>query len=86
MSGGQMQSPDAIAELARIWKRYEGDPDEVRAGFAGRDFGDIPRYSFSAGISELGVDGADAMELVGRADLRLYEAKHLGRDRTISAG
>ncbi len=23
----QMQSVDAIAELARIWKRYEGDPD-----------------------------------------------------------
>ena len=22
-----MQSPDAIAELARIWKRYEGDQD-----------------------------------------------------------
>ena len=26
-SSSQMQSQDAIAELARIWKRYEGDPD-----------------------------------------------------------
>ena len=26
-STDHMQSPDAIAELARIWKRYEGDPD-----------------------------------------------------------
>ena len=60
--------------------------DEVRRGFAGRDFGETPRYSFSAGIAELGVDGSDAMELVGRADLRLYEAKRLGRDRTVSSG
>ena len=59
--------------------------DEVRAGFRGRDFGDLPRYSFSAGISELGVDGGDAMELLARADLRLYEAKRQGRDCTISA-
>jgi diguanylate cyclase (GGDEF)-like protein len=58
--------------------------EEVRSGFRNRDFGAVPKYTFSAGIAELGVDGADAMELLGRADVRLYEAKRLGRDRTIS--
>lgn len=57
--------------------------EEVRAGFKSRDFGDLPRYSFSAGIAELGIDGANATELLGRADTRLYEAKHQGRDRTV---
>jgi diguanylate cyclase (GGDEF)-like protein len=60
--------------------------DEVRNGFRNRDFAELPRYSFSAGIAELGVDGGDAMELLGRADVRLYEAKRQGRDRTVSAG
>jgi diguanylate cyclase (GGDEF)-like protein len=58
--------------------------EAFRAGFNGREFGELPKYSFSAGIAELGVDGADPIELLSRADLRLYEAKRLGRDRTIS--
>lgn len=58
--------------------------DEVRAGFQTREFGELPKYTFSAGIAELGVDAATAMDLVGRADLRLYEAKRNGRDRTVS--
>ncbi len=58
--------------------------EEVRTGFRSRDFGDLPKYTFSAGIAELGIDGTDAIELLGRADVRLYEAKRLGRDRTIS--
>ena len=59
--------------------------DEVRDGFKNRGFAELPRYSFSAGIAELGVDGVDAMALLGRADLRLYAAKHRGRDRTVSS-
>jgi diguanylate cyclase (GGDEF)-like protein len=59
--------------------------DEVRDGFKNRGFAELPRYSFSAGIAELGVDGVDAMALLGRADLRLYAAKHQGRDRTVSS-
>lgn len=58
--------------------------DEVRAGFRDRDFGELPRYTFSAGIAELGIDGATPIELLARADLRLYEAKRLGRDRTYA--
>jgi len=59
--------------------------DEVRAGFKNRDFGELPKYSFSAGIAELGGDGGDGLELLGRADVRLYEAKRQGRDRTVSS-
>ena len=60
--------------------------EEVRAGFRDRDFGEVPTYTFSAGIAELGVDGRDAVELLARADARLYEAKRQGRDRTVSGG
>ncbi|CAN5920408.1 hypothetical protein BH11MYX3_BH11MYX3_18010 [soil metagenome] len=66
-----------IAAAARVF-------EEVRAGFRSRDFGDLPKYTFSAGLAELSVDGTDAIELLGRADVRLYEAKRLGRDRTMS--
>jgi diguanylate cyclase (GGDEF)-like protein len=59
--------------------------EDLRAAFRTRDYVDLPRYTFSAGIAELGVDGADGIELLARADLRLYEAKRLGRDRTIGA-
>jgi diguanylate cyclase (GGDEF)-like protein len=57
--------------------------DQARASLKARDLGDLPRYSFSAGIAELGPDGATATELVARADARLYEAKRAGRDRTV---
>ena len=55
-----------------------------RAGLRDRELGDLPAYTFSAGIAELGVDGGDPIELLSRADVRLYEAKRLGRDRTVS--
>ncbi|MDB4960371.1 MAG: sensory box protein, partial [Myxococcales bacterium] len=55
-----------------------------RAGFRDREFGDLPKYTFSAGIAELGLDGSDPIELLSRADVRLYEAKRQGRDRTVS--
>lgn len=58
--------------------------ETFRAGFRDREFVDIPKYTFSAGISELGVDGGEPIELLSRADVRLYEAKRLGRDRTVS--
>lgn len=57
--------------------------EELRAGFRTREYGELPRYTFSVGVAELGMDGADATELLARADVRLYEAKRLGRDRTV---
>ena len=57
--------------------------ETLRVAMRERDFGDLPRYTFSAGIAELGTDAGDGVGLLGRADERLYEAKRLGRDRTV---
>ncbi len=58
--------------------------ETFRAGFKDREFGDLPKYAFSAGLAELGTDGSDPIELLSKADIRLYEAKRQGRDRTVS--
>ncbi len=58
--------------------------EKIRGSYHARDFGDLPRYAFSAGVSELGVDGGDPVALLDAADKRLYEAKRQGRDRTVS--
>ena len=57
--------------------------EELRVAFRTREYGDLPRYTFSVGIAEIGIDGAEGTELLARADVRLYEAKRQGRDRTI---
>ncbi len=69
-----LRGANAIAAKAVI----EG----VRRAYHEREFGDLPRYSFSCGISELGTDGGEVVDLLDAADKRLYEAKRLGRDRT----
>ncbi|MCE9579151.1 MAG: diguanylate cyclase [Deltaproteobacteria bacterium] len=56
----------------------------IRRGLAEREpVGGVVRYTFSAGVAELGVDAIEPMALIARADERLYEAKHAGRDRTV---
>jgi diguanylate cyclase (GGDEF)-like protein len=57
--------------------------EQVRVGLAERERGELPAYTFSAGLAELGTDGGAAPELLGKADERLYEAKHLGRNRIV---
>ena len=57
--------------------------EQLRGALRERDFGELPRYSFSCGIAELGTDAGDGVGLLGRADERLYEAKAAGRDRTV---
>jgi diguanylate cyclase (GGDEF)-like protein len=56
--------------------------DAIRASLADREGTPaLPRYTFSAGVAELPVDGADVETLLGRADDRLYQAKDAGRNR-----
>ena len=58
--------------------------DGVRRGLSARPAEDgIPPYSFSAGVAELGPDGADSTALIAAADERLYQAKRGGRDRVV---
>lgn len=55
----------------------------IRRGLAERgEVAGLVRYTFSAGVAELGVDASEPMALIARADDRLYEAKRAGRDRT----
>ncbi|HEY4179928.1 MAG TPA: diguanylate cyclase [Kofleriaceae bacterium] len=59
--------------------------EALRTGMKDKPTADLPRYTFSAGIAELGRDGTTAMELIAAADTRLYDAKHAGRDRTVAS-
>ncbi len=56
--------------------------ESFRSTFRDRTF--VPRYTFSAGVAEHPADGEDTVALLSRADVRLYEAKRLGRDRTVT--
>jgi diguanylate cyclase (GGDEF)-like protein len=56
--------------------------EQVRTGLDVRHPGSgLPTYTFSAGVSELGVDGDDVTSLLAIADERLYAAKRAGRAR-----
>jgi diguanylate cyclase (GGDEF)-like protein len=53
--------------------------DELRKR-AGRPREGLPRFTVSAGVTELPAEGDDALALVGAADEHLYAAKDAGRD------
>ena len=58
--------------------------EQVRAALSDRpEAGELPRYTFSAGVATLGVDGGEPTEILAKADERLYEAKRNGRDRIV---
>ncbi len=57
--------------------------EALRTGLHEREPSELPRYTFSAGLAELGPDGATSLDLLAKADARLYEAKRLGRDRIV---
>jgi diguanylate cyclase (GGDEF)-like protein len=69
------------ANVEAAHRVFEG----LRTGMRERVQSELPRYTFSAGLAELGTDGATSLELLGKADARLYEAKHAGRDRTVKS-
>jgi diguanylate cyclase (GGDEF)-like protein len=56
------------------------DPEERSIGRHG-----AIRVTASIGVALLGVDGNDVTELLAAADVALYRAKHLGRNRTCLA-
>jgi diguanylate cyclase (GGDEF)-like protein len=57
--------------------------EQLRTGMHEREQSDLPRYTFSCGLAELGRDGATSDDLLAKADARLYEAKRAGRDRIV---
>jgi diguanylate cyclase (GGDEF)-like protein len=58
--------------------------EQVRSALGDRpEAGELPRYTFSAGVASLGVDGGTPTEILAKADERLYEAKRAGRDRIV---
>jgi diguanylate cyclase (GGDEF)-like protein len=58
--------------------------EQVRGALGDRpEHGELPRYTFSAGVASLGEDGGTPTEVLAKADERLYEAKRAGRDRIV---
>ena len=58
--------------------------EQVRAALGDRpEHGELPRYTFSAGVAALADDGSTPTEILAKADERLYEAKRAGRDRIV---
>ena len=58
--------------------------DALRARLSDRPgTAEVPRYTFSGGVAQFPDDGGDPMALLACADLRLYAAKHAGRNRLM---
>jgi diguanylate cyclase (GGDEF)-like protein len=92
--GDRLRGTDLVGryggeEFVVIMRRADGPQarsvlEQIRAQLSGReDGGEVPRYTFSAGVAEYPDDGRDATTLLGRADERLYEAKRTGRDKIV---
>ena len=73
-----MSKHDLVARLAEVLEQFR----EERFAGAGGEF----HVSFSAGVAEYGVDGADLDATYRAADEVLDAAKASGRDRVLPAG
>jgi len=75
--------PETLPEIAvaRGEKIRQRVPPIV-AGAKGRQQ-TVP-VTISAGVASLPADGVDGFEVLNQADMRLYEAKHAGRNRIVT--
>lgn len=74
-----MQKENAVRRIATLLDQLRR---EVFAGTHGSSF----QVSFSAGVAQYPVDGADLPALYRAADEALYRAKGAGRNQVLSAG
>jgi diguanylate cyclase (GGDEF)-like protein len=74
-----MSRADAVRRLNDVLER-------VRAERFGDPGGERFEISFSAGVAEFPLDGADLQDLCRAADQALYRAKDAGRARVFAAG
>lgn len=65
-----------LAEMLEVWRQEE---------FSGTENEQF-RVTFSAGVAEYPVDGADLLALYRAADQALYQAKATGRNRVLPVG
>jgi diguanylate cyclase (GGDEF)-like protein len=70
---------EALSVLERARRAVGGTPLAIGPGLP------CPMVSVSGGVAVHPHDGADAAELLRRADAALYEAKRAGRDRVLHA-
>jgi diguanylate cyclase (GGDEF)-like protein len=75
-----MHKDDGVQRLAEVLEELRDTPIAV----AGADEG--ARVTFSGGVAQHPMDGADLQTLYRAADAALYQAKDAGRDRILPAG
>jgi diguanylate cyclase (GGDEF)-like protein len=74
-----MDKDDAVQRLEAVLEQLRAEPFEMAGA-------EPLRVSFSAGIAQFPVDGADLPALYRVADATLYQAKEAGRSRVLPAG
>ena len=82
---------DLATALESFAKQAGVEIDRIRAAIGARDLKinatgqTLGRLTFSAGVSELGVDDDGSSAMLKRADVSLYEAKRKGRNQVVIA-
>jgi diguanylate cyclase (GGDEF)-like protein len=74
-----MDKEDGVQRLAEVLEVLRDEP------FAAPD-GETLRVTFSGGVAQYPMDGADLQALYRTADATMYQAKEAGRDRVLPAG
>ncbi|HYH83808.1 MAG TPA: response regulator [Longimicrobium sp.] len=74
-----MDKDDGVQRMADLLEQVRAEPFDLPGA-------EPLRVTFSAGIAQFPVDGADLQALYRVADATLYQAKEAGRDRVLPAG